>query len=88
VCRLRVGTPGAAGAVKRPAFRTPLGGYGQGNERLVSGRTKNRGDDARLVARMKRSEIRESQDADSAPDFAALHPGYEECAARRRLFDN
>ena len=26
VCRLRVGTPGAAGAVKRPAFRTPLRG--------------------------------------------------------------
>jgi hypothetical protein len=26
VCRLRVGTPGAAGAVKRPAFRTPLKG--------------------------------------------------------------
>jgi hypothetical protein len=90
VCRLRVGTPGAAGAVKRPAFRTPpSGGYGEGNERLSSGRTKNRGDDTRLDSVRSPDEVKRNpgfRDADSAPDFAALHPGYK--SGRAALFDN
>jgi hypothetical protein len=39
-----------------------------------------------LVARMERSEIRESQgEVTPAPDFAALHPGYTDLPRPRTM---
>src|SRR5687767_2979685 len=48
---LRSTARGAADAANRPSFRTPLKGVEEQGDRLVSGRTKNRGDDVRLEFR-------------------------------------
>ena len=50
VCRLRVGTPGAAGAVKRPAFRTPPRGKRDREDRLALRRINSGNDFARPSA--------------------------------------
>ena len=54
VLHRRVATHGAAGAAKRPAFRTPLRGPRKAKKakevRLAPGRAKNRGDESRLHA--------------------------------------
>ena len=78
-CRIQTMRAPRARVLAQP-FRTPLRAK-EGNRRPAApGRTKNRGDDAACSpdeAKRNPGSCRGSQ----LPDFAALHPGYEDRAA-------